>query len=173
MSGPNYRIVRLAPEHDLGAFDCGVEFYNSWLAHHAREADTRGTSAVYLLVCLNEEGADPNVCGYFAICPTTVQSAGVPNQIKRSIMRQAPGWLLAKLALDLSLRGGTWGRELLREAIEEIVRAANSAGGQVIVVDAENEQVFTWYRAQGFLGTGTENLRLYMKVSTARQSLNP
>ena len=173
MSGPTYRIVRLAAEHDLGAFDCGAEYYNSWLAHHAREADTRGTSAVYLLVCLDGEGSDPKVCGYFAICPTTVQSAGVPNQIKRSIMRQAPGWLLAKLALDRSLRGGTWGRELLREAIEEIVRAADRGGGQVIVVDAENEPVFAWYKAQGFLGTGIENLRLFMKVSTAREYLNP
>lgn len=173
MSEPTYRIVRLAPEHDLGAFDCGEEYYNSWLAHHAREADSRGTSAVYLLVCLNGEASDPKVAGYFAICPTTVQSDGAPNQVKRSIMRQAPGWLLAKLALDLSLQGGTWGRELLREAIEEIVRAASSGGGQVIVVDPENEKVFTWYRAQGFLGTGMENLRLYMKVSTAREYLNP
>jgi ribosomal protein S18 acetylase RimI-like enzyme len=166
-------MVRLAPEHDLVAFDCGDEYYNSWLARHAREADSRGTSAVYLLVCLNRDGVDPTVCGYFAICPTMVQRADAPNQIKRSIMRQAPGWLLAKLALDRSLQGGTWGRELLREAIEEIVRAADSGGGQVIIVDAENEKVFAWYRAQGFLGTGMENLRLYMKVSTARSYLNP
>ena len=89
------------------------------------------------------------------------------------MMQQAPGWLIAKLALDRSLRGGTWGRELLREAIEEIVRSADRGGGQVIVVDAENERVFDWYRAQGFLGTGIDNLRLFMKVSTARKYLNP
>lgn len=173
MSEQTFRVERLAPEHNLGAFDCGEDYYNSWLVHHALEADSRGTSAVYLLVCRSQDGADPKVCGYFAICPTLVQSDGAPKQIKRAVMRQAPGWLLAKLALDRSLRGGTWGRELLREAIEEIIRAADRGAGQVIVVDAENEHVFTWYQTQGFLGTGRENLRLYMKVSTARKYLNP
>jgi ribosomal protein S18 acetylase RimI-like enzyme len=41
------------------------------------------------------------------------------------------------------------------------------------VVDAENERVFAWYRDQGFLGTGVDNRRLDMKVSTARKYLNP
>lgn len=173
MSESNFRVERLGAEHDLEAFDCGEDYYNSWLVRHAREADSRGTSAVYLLVSNGEDGADPNVCGYFAICPTLVQSAEAPSVIKRALMRQAPGWLLAKLALDSSLRGGTWGRELLREAIEEILRAAERGGGQVIVVDAENDKVAQWYREQGFLDTGVDNLRLWMKVSTAREYLSP
>ncbi|MHA7984963.1 hypothetical protein ACX9R5_04080 [Rathayibacter sp. CAU 1779] len=172
MSTPEYRIERLTPDHDLGAFDCGEEYYNTWLVLHALEADARGTSAVYLLV-RRGDGMAPHVCGYFAICPTTVRSDMAPHQIGRAIMRQAPGWLLAKLALDRSLRGGTWGRELLRAALEEIIGSADRGGGQVIVVDAENQQVFDWYGAQGFLSTGIDNLRLYMKVSTARKYLAP
>lgn len=172
MSETIYAIERLAPEHDLGDFDCGQDYYNAWLARHAEEANARGTAAVYLLV-RRRDGIAPRVCGYFAICPTMVRSDGAPRQIERAMMQQAPGWLIAKLALDRSLRGGTWGRELLREAIEKIVRSADRGGGQVIVVDAENERVFDWYRAQGFLGTGIDNLRLFMKVSTARKYLNP
>ncbi len=172
MSGENFRIERLAAEHDLAAFDCGDDYYNSWLVRHAREADTRGTSAVYVLVRDSADQRDAEVCGYFAICPTLVQSAEAPAAVKRGIMRAGPGWLIAKLALHRSLRGGTLGRELLREAIEEIMRSADRGGGQVIVVDAENERVFAWYKEQGFVGTGVDNLRLYMKVSTARKYLN-
>jgi hypothetical protein len=106
VSTPDYRIERLGPEHDLGAFDCGEEYYNTWLVLHASEADARGTSAVYLVV-RRTDGTDRTVCGYFAICPTMVQSDEAPRQIERAIMRQAPGWLLAKLARDRSLRGGT------------------------------------------------------------------
>lgn len=171
MSGENFRIERLAAKHDLAAFDCGVEYYNSWLSRYALEADQRGSSAVYVLVRDIGDPATPEVSGYFAICPTMAQTAGAPAEVRRSILRQAPGWLLAKLALDRSLRGGTWGKELLREALQEILDSAARGAGQVIVVDAENERVFAWYEEQGFLGTGADNLRLYMKVSTARRYL--
>lgn len=171
MSQDEFRVVRIAADYDLAAFDCGEDFYNSWLTHHALEANERGTSAVYLLVSGGSEQAAGKVCGYFAICPTLVSSDGAPKQIKGSLMRDAPGWLIAKLALDASLRGGTLGRELLREALDEILTSASRGGGQVIVVDAENSRVFEWYLKQGFLGTGVDNLRLYMKVSTAREYL--
>ena len=172
MSGDSFRIERLAAEHDLAAFDCGVEYYNSWLVQFAPDADRAGTSAVYLLVREGADQAEKEVCGYFAICPTLVQTAEAPAEINRGMMRAAPGWLIAKLALHRSLRGGTLGRELLREAIEEIVRSADRGAGQVIVVDAENERVFDWYKEQGFVGTGLDNLRLFMKVSTARKYLS-
>jgi hypothetical protein len=35
MSEAAFRIAKLAPGYDLGAFDCGVPSYNLWLADHA------------------------------------------------------------------------------------------------------------------------------------------
>ena len=90
------------------------------------------------------------------------------------MLRATPGWLLAKLALDVSRRGDKdqqWGAQFLRDALETIVASADVGGGQVIVVDADNAGLLDWYTRHGFRSTGTDNLRLYMKVATARQYL--
>jgi hypothetical protein len=55
--------------------------------------------------------------------------------------------------------------------METIVAGADVGGGQVIVVDADNAGLVDWYTRHGFRSTGSDNLRLYMKVATARQYL--
>ena len=39
---------RLAQQHDLSQFDCGVTSLNQWLSGRAREAQVRGTAATYV-----------------------------------------------------------------------------------------------------------------------------
>ncbi len=134
---------------------------------------------VYLLVERGApagEAAPGRVVGYFAICPTLVVRDDAPRQLRRGMLRAAPGWLLAKLALDRSLRGDKqhhWGRQLLREPLLIIVTAADVGGGQIIVVDPDNPRLVDWYAANGFLATGGPSRRMYMKVATARAHLQP
>ncbi|MBE4718051.1 MULTISPECIES: N-acetyltransferase [unclassified Pseudarthrobacter] len=173
MSGPTIRVARLAPGHDLGAFDCGEVDYNKWLTDYAAQAVEAGASMVYLL--LEQRPAhDERIVGYFAICPTLVVREDMPKPLQRKVLRNAPGWLLAKLALDRSLRGdkiNQWGWQLLRAALETIVGASDLGGGQIIVVDADNPGLVDWYTRHGFASTGGSNLRMYMKVATARKYL--
>lgn len=175
MNGQTFRTVKLAPGYDLGAFDCGEAGYNEWLTDYAGQAVEAGSSIVYLLLESRPE-TDDRVVGYFAICPTLVVRDGMPKPLQRKVLRNAPGWLLAKLALDRSLRGdkaNQWGWQLLRVAMETILAAAELGGGQIIVVDADNPGLVGWYARHGFIPTGGDNLRLYMKVATARKYLSP
>jgi ribosomal protein S18 acetylase RimI-like enzyme len=64
-----------------------------------------------------------------------------------------------------------WGSQLLREALETILASVDLGGGQVIVVDADNPALVGWYSRHGFKSTGSQPLRLYMKVATARRYL--
>lgn len=178
MRSASYRVVKLAPGFDLGAFDCGEPSYNEWLANDATRAVESGSAAVHLLVETSTDEDDQptgeRVVGYFAICPTLIVRDDAPKQVRRGMLRSAPGWLLAKLALDQSLRGDPerqWGRQLLREALLTIIAAADLGGGQVIVVDPDNAGLIAWYAANGFLSTGGPDLRMYMKVATARVHL--
>lgn len=179
MSAPNYHLVRLTPGYDLEAFDCEQPVYNQWLVADAGRAVTAGSAMVYLLIereAPADEAASGRVVGYFAICPTLVVRDDAPPQLRRGMLRAAPGWLLAKLALDRSLRRDKqhhWGRQLLREALLTIVAAADVGGGQIIVVDPDNPRLVDWYAANGFLATGGPGLRMYMKVATARAHLQP
>jgi hypothetical protein len=51
------------------------------------------------------------------------------------------------------------------------VASVDLGGGQIIVVDADNPGLTAWYSHQGFKSTGGQDLRLYMKVATARKYL--
>ncbi|NMM22931.1 MAG: N-acetyltransferase [Phycicoccus sp.] len=176
MTSPVYRVTKLTPSFDLRAFDCGEPAYNQWLVQHAANAVEAGSSMVYLLLEQVHPGAEERVAGYYAICPTVVVRDDMPKSLQRGVLRAAPAWLLAKLALDRSLRGDKdhqWGAQLLREALEKIVASVDLGGGQIIVVDADNPGLIAWYSRQGFKSTGGQDLRLYMKVATARKYLEP
>jgi len=87
-----------------------------------------------------------------------------------------PAWLLAKLALDTSLRGSKehqWRSQLLRHALETILAGVEVGGGRVIVVDADNPGLVGWYSRHGFSPTGSQQRRRYIKVATARRYLGP
>jgi hypothetical protein len=178
VSSARYRVVKLVPGLDLRAFDCGEPAYNEWLVHSATHAVESGSAAVHLLLETDFDAADQQdgerVVGYLAICPTLVVRDEAPKQTRGGLLRSAPGWLLAKLALDQSLRGDPerqWGRQLLREALLTIIAAADLGGGQVIVVDPDNAGLVAWYATNGFISTGGPDLRMYMKIATARAYL--
>lgn len=170
---PTYRVTKLAPGYDLGAFDCGEPSYNQWLVHHAAASVHAGVSAVYLL--LEEHQETSRVVAYYAINPTQVVREDVPKSLSRGWPQAVPAWKIGKLAVHVDLRSdrnAEWGRQLLRDALETIVRVADAGGGKVIVVDADNPDLVGFYARSGFKNTGAEgDLALYMKVSTARKAL--
>ncbi|GAB3201001.1 GNAT family N-acetyltransferase [Nocardioides hungaricus] len=173
MSEPTYTVVRLAPEHDLDAFDCGAPSYDEWLVRHAAASVRAGVAAVYLL---NETEEDRSrVVGYYAINPTQVVRDAVPRSMARGWPQTVPAWKLGKLAVHVDLRAdreAQWGRQLLRDALETIVRVADAGGGKVIVVDADHPGLLGFYTRNGFKPSGIEgDLALFMKVSTARAAL--
>jgi hypothetical protein len=165
-----YAFEPLAPRHDLGVFDCGDEHYNRWLQNSALVAVQAGTAAVTVFVREDESGGQ--VVGYFAICPTGVVRDDVPNKAKSGSLNPIPAYLLAKMALDQGHRGdrvNMWGLQLLLGAFRQVLSASEAGGGRLLVVDADNEGLVPWYTEHGFLPTGTNSLRLYMKIATIRK----
>jgi predicted GNAT family N-acyltransferase len=170
---PAYRVVKLAPGYDRTAFDCGEPSYNDWLLRHAAASVSAGVCAVYLLLETTAEAS--RVVGYYAINPTQVVREELPRSLARGGPQTVPAWKLGKLAVHVDLRAdkpAQWGRQLLRDALETIVRVADAGGGKVIVVDADHPGLLDFYTRNGFKTTGIEDdLTLYLKISTARATL--
>jgi predicted N-acetyltransferase YhbS len=87
-----------------------------------------------------------------------------------------PAYLLARLALDLSLQGQGLGGELLVDALGRIVAAADVAGGRLIVVDAIDEAAAAFYARHDFrsvrgAAASVSPRRMAMKIATARSAL--
>ena len=83
---------------------------------------------------------------------------------------QVPGYLIGRLALDQSLQGFGLGGQLLLDALQRIMIAAERTGGRIVVADALDAVTAGFYRRFGFRDTGHNN-RLYIKMVTVRQTL--
>lgn len=175
MTSANYRVVRIFDDADLTSFACGEAAFDTWLANHAKTAVRAGVCAVYLLMEIDDSRA--RVVGYYAINPTQIARADTPTSFSRGWPERIPAWKIGKLAIhsDLRLdRASEWGRHLLRDALERIIRLSDEAGGKVIVVDAAHPSLLRFYTRNGFTWTGVEgDLSCFMKVSTARRHLQP
>lgn len=156
----------LTDEHDLTAFDCAVPSLTQWLVGHARRAQRSGAARTYVWT----PTGSPRVAAYYSIAPTRV----VREELSRSLAggeSMVPAYLLARLALDSSLHGQGLGGELLFDALDVLVDAADRAGGRLIVVDAIDERAALFYQRYGFTAVKGNPHRLVIKVETVRQAL--
>lgn len=161
-----WRSSALDESHDLAAFDCGVPGLTTWLTEHARRAQGSGTAMTYVWT----RDHDTRVLAYYAITPHQLRREELPGSLAGGVS-VVPGYLLARLALDLSLHGQGLGGELLHDALGRIVTAAGVAGGRLVVVDAISEQAAAFYQHFAFRPVRDNPLRLVMKIATARKAL--
>ena len=82
-----------------------------------------------------------------------------------------PGYLIARLALDVSFHGHGYGAHLLLDALDKAVRAAEIGGGRLIVVDAIDDAAYEFYEHFDFIPVKNRRGRLVMKMSTAASAL--
>lgn len=153
---------RLTASHDLTVFDCGVTSLNEWLERTALTAQAKG-------VAVTDIWADAGrVVAYYSVSPTAVVSDALPRAASTGL-DLVPGYLLGRLALDVSLQGQGLRERLLVQALERILHAADAGGGRLVVVDAIDDAAAGFYRHFGFReAPGTT--RLWMKVATVRLS---
>lgn len=170
--------------YDLADFDCAEPVYNDYLHRRAQAAVEGGAAAVYLLVADQPDG-DRRILGYWAMCPHAVARDEAARKWTTD-HRHNPvsAWLIGQLALGKDLRGQrvpeemyTWGQVLMRAALSRVVAAAEYGGGALIVLDADNEKLISYYEQYDFEPAKRDakgrplGLRMMMKTATARAAL--
>lgn len=162
-----YCAQSLGDQHEIEAFDCKVESLNSWLQNEARRAGVANTARTYVWT---EEGKD-QVLAYYSLAPSVVAPQELTSGQKGGYNFPIPAYLLARLALDVSLQGQGLGSELLVDAISRMVGASEAYGGRLIVVDAIDDQAAAFYRRHDFTPVKGNQRRLVLKISTARAAM--
>jgi GNAT superfamily N-acetyltransferase len=161
----DYASAALGPDHEVGAFRCGKQPLDDWLQGKAHRAQAAGTARTYVWI----PAGGREVLAYFSVAPTQVVRSEVPRSLTGGYT-VIPGYLLARLALDVRLQGQGLGSELLLDALERIVDAANVGGGRLIVVDAIDDEAHAFYRRHDFVAVPA-TMRLFLKVATAQAIL--
>lgn len=142
----SYRSEHLSARHQVDRFSSGNDVMDTWLKKSARHAEAANTGRTFVWV-------DPPslaVLGYFTLAAHLVRRAEVPKGIGHGSPDAIPAVLLARLALDQSLRGRGQGGQLLLDALERAMEASQRAAARLVVVDAIDEPAAAFYRRYGF-----------------------
>ena len=163
--------ARLTADHDTERFDSGQVELDRWLRQHAVRAASQGTAVTWVWTAADSA----EVVAFVSTAPTQVLRDSVMASQAGGVS-VVPAYLIARLALDRSLHGQGLGGQLLLDALERILSAAEQVGGRLIVVDAIDEAAASFYSRYDLLPTGraeaaTYPRRLVMKVATARAAL--
>ncbi|KNX37655.1 GNAT family N-acetyltransferase [Luteipulveratus halotolerans] len=167
MTAPSWQSVPLSESHVSDTFACGVDPLDRWLQVDAWRAQQAGAARTFVWVTAGSSA----VVAYFSLAPTQVSRGDVSRGLGGGYSH-VPGYLLARLALDTSLHGQGLGAQLLVDALERVVAAADRAGGRLIVVDPIDDTAAAFYERFDFRHV-EQSTRMYMKVATARAALAP
>ncbi len=156
----SYRSEPLGDRHVLEDLRCGKESLDLWLIRHARESDRRRNSRTHVWTATRSA----RVTAYYSFAPHLVVRETLPKRLAHGAPEATPAILLAKLALDRELAGQSLGRQLLFDAFEVCLAAADLIGGRFLVVDAIDDAAAGWYEHRGFVRLPGSS-RLFLKMS--------
>lgn len=162
--GPLRSVEALAEDHNVLAFQSGVDALDKWLRQSARTAAAAGTAATYVL-CRGEL-----VIGHYALAMSSVSHVHAPQRLRRGMPNPVPVVLLARLALDRRCQGQGLGGEMLMDAERRCVRGSREFGARAVVVDAIDPAAVAFYRHFGFLDL--EGQRLWRRISSIERDLS-
>ena len=154
--------------HDVSGFDCGEPDLDAWLREHAATAARARVAQTFVWT----ESDSLRVVAYYALSAHAVPRVEAPSRIGRGVPDPVPAALIAKLALDSSLRGQRLGDVLLAEALKRII-VASEAGPAVraIVVDAATEAGRALYSRFGFVAAPGRDDRMIVRAETIAKGL--
>ncbi len=135
---------------NLEGFDCGQQDLNNFLTHSSLLYQQRrfGITVTFF------DRLDPHkkVVGFYTVCPTSVQIAELPGKfISGPKPNPIPGYRLCRLAVDKLYQGKGFGRVIFIHSLKKCLDQANQIGGSVVIIDAKNEKVASFYENHGFI----------------------
>lgn len=154
-----------AEAHDREAVACGVLTLDDWSKKRALRNGITGASRPSV-VC-----AGTTVVGSYALAAGGSARSDAPPSMRRNMPGPILATVLGRLAVDRRYRHRGLDQDLLRDAVERVLRAADIVGRKAILVHAIPEGAKRFYPAQEFVSFPGEPMTLCLPLETARQSL--
>jgi GNAT superfamily N-acetyltransferase len=156
----------LTSEHDVGAFESGIQALDEWLKRRALANEQAGGSRTYVI------SAERRVVGYYALAAGAIARAAASGPARRNMPDPVPVMVLGRLAVDRAYQGRGFGSGLLRDAILRILHAAEIGGIRAILVHAISDEAKRFYEHHGFVESPVDPMTLMITVAEARRSLD-
>jgi N-acetylglutamate synthase-like GNAT family acetyltransferase len=111
------------------------------------------------------------VVGYYTLASGSVAFHGVPRAKGLPREYPIPVILLARLAVDLSMRGRGLGGVLLFDALERSAEVSQVSAVYAVIVDALDERAKAFYQHYHFEESLDDPLRLFLPMHDIRKLL--
>lgn len=150
----------LNDQHILRYFSCGNDSLDRWLRESALRGHIQDTGRTWVI-----HDGDGVVLGYYTLAGHVLHREALSRSQGRSLPADVPAILLAKLAVDISLRGQGVGRDLLLDALERCVAAGDLVAARYVVVDAIDDHAASFYEKYGFKRIpDTDPIRMHRRL---------
>jgi GNAT superfamily N-acetyltransferase len=155
----------LGAEHDLGAFDSGVDALDEWLRNRALANEASGGSRTFVSL------VDGRVAGYYSLAATSILHSVATSRTRRNMPDPVPAILIARLAVDRAWQGKGWGGDLLQDAVGRSVSAAGLIGVRTLLVHAISDAAKSFYERFGFRASPAEPMTLMITLEEVRRRI--
>lgn len=157
------RVEKLTAAHSLADFDCGSEPLNRFLKSFALSNQNSGSSVTYVAL------VGSAVAGYFSLVVGEAAFDDAPERLAKGLPRYPiPVMIIARLAVDLRIRGRGFGAALLADAMRRTLAVADIAGIRGVVVHAKDAHAAEFYARFGFSPFPKKPLVLYRLLKDIR-----
>lgn len=161
---------RLSPGHILRGFRCGETSLDLWLEHHARAAGGAHSARTYVVI----DDEQHRVVGYHALTLASITHEDATARTAKGMPRHPiPAVLLARLAVDESVKGRGIGAFLLRDAMARTLAVSEEAGARLLLAHALNENARRFYLHFGFAASPSDPLNMQLLVKDIQAALQP
>jgi GNAT superfamily N-acetyltransferase len=155
----------LAPDHQLDAFDSGVEALDQWLKRRARRNEAEGVSRTFVI------STDRSVVGYYSLAAGSILHVVATGKVRRNMPDPVPVLLLGRLAVDRRWHGKGLGADLLSDAVLRAIGAADSIGIRAMLVHAISDEAKAFYQKHGFGASPIDAMTLMITIEEAQRML--
>ena len=154
-------VEPLASHHDRNSFSCGEPALDDYLRRHARQDLKRRIATVFVAV-----GHDKHViAGYYTLSAASIDRHDLPEALAKKLPRYpVPSAIIGRLGVDECYQGQSYGKFMLLNALDRIIRASENMAVHAVLVDAKNDTAKTFYEKFGFQALPKTPGRLFIPL---------
>lgn len=152
---------------DRTSFDCEVAPLNDYLQRYALQNQKKDAARTYVAV-----DAESKIVGYYTLVFGSVSTDDATPDVAAGLGHYPiPIILIARLAVDVSMKGKGLGGQLLRDALLRSLQASDIAGLRAVLVHAKDDGAKQFYQRYGFVESPLDELQLFLRISEIRESI--
>lgn len=161
----NITIVPFSQEVVRGEFRCGKLDLDTWLHKYAGQNEARNRTRTFFAL----ESESGLLLGYYSTVfgqlEAGVEMAGLPIS-----KYPKPVLLIARLAVQTEFQGRGIGKVMLSDALNRAIVASESAGLEVLMVEAIDADATAFYGSFGFTRFDAQSLKMFMTLNFLKEA---